>query len=134
LFAIARSKVRAMPRIPRIIVENNYVNPITLEFPKGVVIYQIKNRFTGRTDYYDEDTFEKLFKNFKGRYDLLMRNPKQPLPGLRNPVTRNPVYPRNVQRVTVARKKKTPSPKTAAKTIQKAVRKHLSKKAKRSRN
>jgi len=126
--AIARSKVGAMPRIPRVILANNYVNPVTLEFPKGVVIYELRNKTTGRTNYYDKATFRKLILTFKGDYDLLMRNPKVPLPGVRNPVTRNPVYPRNIRRVTVAAKKKTPSPKTAAKKIQSAVRKHLSKK------
>ena len=57
-----------------------------------------------------------------------MANPKVPIPGARNPVTRNPIYPRNVRRVAVVAKKKTPSPNTAAKKIQSAVRKVLSKK------
>jgi hypothetical protein len=122
------SKLKAMPRIPRVILTANYVNPITLEFPKGVVIYELRNRFTGRTNYYDKETFRKLITAFRGNYALLMMNPKDPIPGARNPVTRNPIYPRNVRRVTVAPKKKTPSPKTAAKKIQSAVRKHLSKK------
>jgi hypothetical protein len=126
--ALARSKVGAMPRIPRVILANNYVNPITLEFPKGVVIYELRNRTTGRTNYYDKATFRKLILTFKGNYDLLMRNPKVPLPGVRNPITRGAIYPRNIRRVTVAPKKKTPSPKTAAKKIQSAVRKHLNKK------
>jgi hypothetical protein len=58
----------------------------------------------------------------------MMMNSKNPIPGARNPVTRNPIYPRNVRRVTVAPKKKTPSRSVAAKKIQGAVRKHLSKK------
>jgi hypothetical protein len=125
---MARSKIGAMPRIPRVILANNYVNPITLEFPKGVVIYELRNRSTGRTNYYDKATFRRLILTFKGDYDLLMRNPKVPLPGVRNPVTRGAIYPRNIRRVTVAPKKKTPSPKTAAKKIQSAVRKHQAKK------
>jgi hypothetical protein len=60
----------------------------------------------------------------------MMMNPKAPIPGARNPMTRGAIYPRNIRRVTVAAKKKTPSPKTAAKKIQSAVRKHLSKKRK----
>ena len=126
--AAVRSRVAAMPRIPRVILEGNYVNPITLGWPKSTVVYEIRNRFTGRTNYYDKETFRKLITAFKNDYNLLMANPKAPIPGVRNPVTRNPIYPRNVRRVTVAAKKKTPSPNTAAKKIQNAVRKVLSKK------
>ena len=123
-----RSKVAAMPRIPRVILEANYVNPITHNFPKNVVVYEIKNRTTGRTNYYDRETFRKLITAFKNDYNLLMMNPKVPIPGARNPMTRGPIYPRNVRRVTVAAKKKTPSANMAAKKIQSAVRKMLSKK------
>jgi hypothetical protein len=93
------------------------------------VAYEIKNRTTGRTNYYNKETFRKLIKAFRTDYELLMANPKVPIPGARNPVTRGPIYPRNVRRVTVAAKKKTPSPNTAAKKIQSAVRKRLSKKS-----
>lgn len=124
------SKAKALPAVPRVVLNSNYVNPITLEFPKGMVVYELKNRFTGRTNYYDKETFRKLIKTFTNDYNLLMMNPKEPIPGARNPVTRNPVYPRNVRRVTVAAKKKTPSRNTAARKIQSAVRKHLSKKHK----
>ena len=127
--SVARSRVAAMPRIPRVILEANYVNPITLNFPKNIVVYEIRNRTTGRTNYYNKATFRKLITAFKNDYNLLMMNPKVPIPGARNPVTRGAIYPRNVRRVTVAAKKKTPSPKTAAKKIQSAVRKHLSKKS-----
>jgi hypothetical protein len=135
--AEATSRIRALPAIPRIILDINYVNPVTLNFPKNKVVYQLKNRFTGRTNYYDRDTFRKLITAFKNDYNLLMMNPKEPIPGARNPMTRNPIYPRNVRRVTVAAKKKTPSPNTAAKKIQSAARKMLSKKranAAKSRN
>jgi len=125
-------ETRALPKIPRVILNMNYVNPITLGFPRGAVIYEITNKFTGRRNYYDKPTFVKLIKQFNSDYNLMMMNPKVPIPGARNPITRNPIYPRNVRRVTVAPKKKTPSPKTAAKKIQSAVRKHLNKnKAKR---
>jgi hypothetical protein len=126
--SVVRSRVAALPKMPRVILAENYVNPITLEFPKGTLIYEIKNRFTGRTNYYNKETFRKLIKAFTNDYNLLMMNPKVPIPGARNPVTRGPIYPRNVRRVTVAPKKKTPSPKTAARKIQSAVRTHLSKK------
>jgi len=125
--SIKRSRVAAMPRIPRVILDANYVNPITLGFPKGVVLYELKNRATGRTNYYDRNTFRKLITAFKNDYNLLMMNPKEPIPGARNPVTRGAIYPRNVRRVTVAAKKKTPSPNAAAKKIQNAVRKRLAK-------
>lgn len=121
-----KSRVKALPKIPRVILEANYVNPITLDFPKNVVVYEIKNRATGRTNYYNKATFRKLITAFKNDYNLLMMNPKVPIPGARNPVTRGAIYPRNVRRVTVAAKK-TFSPKTAAKKIQSAVRKHLAK-------
>jgi hypothetical protein len=128
--SVRRSRVATLPKIPRVILDANYVNPITLEFPKGVVVYEIRNRFTGRTNYYNRATFSRLIKAFTNDYNLLMKNPKVPIPGARNPVTRNPIYPRNVRRVTVAPKKKTPSPDTAARKIQSAVRKHMSKKRK----
>lgn len=130
---VAISKVKAMPRIPRVILNSNYVNPITLNFPKGVVVYELRNRFTGRTNYYDKATFRKLIVAFKGDYNLLMKNPKVPIPGARNPMTRNPIYPRNIRRVTVAPKKKTPTKSAAARKIQNAVRKHISKKKRASK-
>jgi hypothetical protein len=123
-----RSKVAALPRVPRVILDANYVNPITLGFPRNIVVYEIKNRSTGRTNYYDKETFRKLITAFKNDYNLLMMNPKVPIPRARNPVTRGPIYPRNIRRVTVAAKKKTPSPASAAKKIQSAVRKMISKK------
>lgn len=126
--AVRRTKVTALPKIPKVILDANYVNPITLEFPKGVVIYEIKNRTTGRKNYYDRNTFRKLITRFKNDYNLLMMNPKSPIPGAKNPMTRGPVYPRNVRRVTVKPKSKTPSKSAAASKIQSAVRKHLKKK------
>ena len=123
-----REKVAALPAIPKVILDLNYVNPITLEFPKSHIVYEIRNKSTGRTNYYNKATFQELISAFKSDYNLMLMNPKSPIPGARNPVTRNPIYPRNVRRVTVAAKKKTPSPKTAAKKIVSAARKHLNKK------
>lgn len=127
------SRAKALPAVPRVILDANYVNPVTLEFPKRMVVYEIKNRTTGRTNYYNKSTFRKLITAFKTDYDLLMANPKVPIPGARNPVTRGAIYPRNVRRVAVVTKKKTPSPNTAAKKIQSVVRKHLSKSKSRSK-
>jgi len=129
-----RARVKALPRVPRVILEANYVNPITLNFPKNVVVYEIKNRTTGRTNYYNKATFRKLITAFKNDYNLLMMNPKAPIPGAKNPMTRGPIYPRNVRRVTVAAKKKTPSPNTAAKKIQSAVRKRKTPSKSKSRS
>jgi hypothetical protein len=127
-YAIARTEVAALPKVPRILLQPNYVNPITLTFPSGsVIVYEITNRKTGRKDYFDKDTFWKLAKRAPDNYGMLIADPKKPL-GFRNPMTRSNVYPRNIRRVTVAAKKKTPSPTAAAKKIQSAVRKHLSKK------
>ena len=126
--SVKRTKVAALPAIPKVILDANYVNPITLEFPKGVVIYEIKNRTTGRANYYDRNTFRKLITAFKNDYNLLMMNPKSPIPGAKNPMTRGAIYPRNVRRVTVKPKSKTPSKSAAASKIQSAVRKHLKKK------
>ena len=127
---VKRAHVANLPKVPRVILNSNYVNPITLEFPSGsMIVYEIRNRTTGRTNYYDKKTFWALMSMLKNNYNLLMANPKVPIRGVRNPVTRGAIYPRNVRRVTVAAKKKTPSPKTAAKKIQSAVRKHLSKKS-----
>lgn len=122
--SLAKNRVMALPKIPRVILSLNYVNPITLNFPKGLLVYEITNKVTGRKNYYDKDTFRKLITQFTTDYNLMMMNPKEPIPGARNPMTRGPIYPRNIRRVTVAVKKKTPTRNNAARKIQNAVRKH----------
>jgi len=127
--SMKRSIVKALPKVPKVILDQNYVNPITLEFPSGsVIVYEIKNRTTGRKNYYDKKTFWSLITMLKNNYNLLMANPKSPIKGARNPVTRGPIYPRNVRRVTVKAKAKTPTKSAAARKIQSAVRAHLKKK------
>lgn len=126
--SVLKNEIGALPKVPKVILDSNYVNPITLEFPKGVVIYEIKNKTTGRKNYYTKATFKKLITRFKSDYNLMLMNPKSPIPGARNPVTRNPIYPRNVRRVSVKTKPKTPSKSAAARKIQTAVRAHLKKK------
>jgi len=126
--SVLKNEIGALPKVPKVILDSNYVNPITLEFPKGVVIYEIKNRTTGRKNYYTKATFKKLITRFKSDDNLLMAHPKSPIKGARNPVTRGPIYPRNVRRVTVKAKAKTPSKSAAARKIQSAVRAHLKKK------
>jgi len=63
----SKSRVKALPKIPRVILEANYVNPITLNFPKNVVVYEIRNRTTGRTNYYNKATFRKLINGVQER-------------------------------------------------------------------
>jgi hypothetical protein len=105
----------ALPRLP--IVRLN-------KGPFGSVMYQVRHRATGKVNYFTPAKFFSFLNNtiYFNNYDVLMSNPKVPL--------YNNVYPRNVQRVRVMQKKKTPSPNTAARKIQSAVRKHLSKKSK----
>lgn len=116
------SRSKALPKVPLVQVESNYINPITLiSIPRGVIIYEISNRITGRKNYYNSTTFWKLAGRSKNNYGLLMANPKKPF--LRNPVTRGNVYPRNIQRVKAIMSKS-----AAARKIQSAVRKHQAKK------
>lgn len=116
------SRTRALPKVPKVQVASNYINPVTLSsIPRGATIYEITNRITGRKNYYNSTTFWKLAGRSKNNYGLLMANPKKPF--LRNPVTRGNVYPRNIQRVKAMMSKS-----TAARKIQTAVRKHLAKK------
>ena len=58
--SVKRERIAALPRIPKVILDLNYVNPVTLDFPKGVVVYEVKNRFTGRKNYYNKATFAAM--------------------------------------------------------------------------
>ena len=119
-------RTNALPIPLTLYIANNYTNPVTLSKPPyGVAIYMITNSKTGRKNYYDKKTLLKL-ASLKNEYALLMANRKAPL--FKNPLTRSNVYAKNVRRVIVKPKKKTPSRSVAAKKIQSAVRKHLSKK------
>jgi len=116
----------ALPIPLTMFIANNYTNPVTLTKPPyGVAVYMLTNSKTGRKNYYNKKTIIKL-ASLKNEYSLLMANRKVPL--FKNPMTRSNVYAKNLQRVIVKPKKKTPSPTSAAKKIQSAVRKHLSKK------
>ena len=123
----AQEKLKALPKVKSIYIKNNYVNPVTLSFPpKGVIVYEVKNHATGRTNYYNSNTFWKLTGHAKNNYKLLIFDPKLNI--FRNPVTRNPVRARDIQRVRVKAKPKTPTKSVAARKIQSAVRAHLKKK------
>lgn len=118
------NKMKALPKVPTVRIPNNYVNPVTLEPPPTkVIVYQVKDRNTGRTNYYNSKTFWKLVGHTKNDYKLLMFDPKKNI--FTNPVTRGGVRARNIQRVRVA---KPLSTSVAARKIQGAVRAHLKKK------
>ena len=95
------SRSRALPRRALISLPNNYVNPITLNgFQRGAKIYQLKNRQTGRLNYYNRPTLFKLLpSSIKNNYNLLLAFPKRPL--FRNPTTRSNVFPRNLTLVEI---------------------------------
>lgn len=129
-YALA-NRLKALPRITTVNVNANYINPITLnKIPSGIVVYKVTDPSTKRVDFYTKNEFWKLVHthapNLKDNYNMMMTHPRYKL--FNNPVTRNPVRPKNVTRVLAKTKKKTPSPNTAAKKIQSAVRKVLSKK------
>lgn len=92
----ARAQAAALGAAPFVYVSKNYTNPVTLNAPPlGVIVYRIKNRTTGRIDYYNVKTMHKL--TGKNNYGILIADPTKSL--FRNPMTRGPVHPRNVQRV-----------------------------------
>jgi hypothetical protein len=73
----------------------NYTNPVSLEALLKGKAYQVKNRGTGRVNYYNRATlFRLLPSGIKNNYNLLMAFPKTAL--FRNPMTRGNVYPRNI--------------------------------------
>jgi len=124
------NKLKALPRINTVYVNANYINPVTLsKVPTGLTVYEVKDPRTGRVDYYDKATFWNLVrrksKTVKNNFNLLTKRKNVVLS---NPVTRSNVRAKNVKRVQV---KYRSSPASAAKKIQKAVRKHISKKRKR---
>jgi hypothetical protein len=102
------SRRLALPRPPTVRLNSG---------PFGSVMYQVRHRGTGKVNYYTPAKFFSFLNKtlYFNNYDVLMANPKAPL--------FNNVYPRNVQRVRVLKKRKTPSPNTAARKIQSAVRK-----------
>ena len=128
-YAVA-NRLNALPRINTVNVNANYLNPITLnKVPSGIVVYKVTDPSTKRVDFYTKNEFWKLvhghMPQLKDNYNMMMTHPRHKL--FNNPVTRNPVRPKNVTRV-LSKTKKTPSPNTAAKKIQSAVRKMISKK------
>jgi len=117
-----QARIGALPNVKAIYLNNNYVNPVTLNFPpKKVIVYKVQNKNTKRVNYYDSKTFWKLVGHSKNNYKLLTFDPKKTI--MTNPITRNPVKARNITRVRIAGNKT-----NAASKIQSAVRKHLKKK------
>lgn len=99
------SRSRALPRLQMVHLNANYINPVTLNaLAIGSKAYQVKNRVTGRTNYYNRATVWKLLPaSIKNNYNLLMAFPKNAL--FRNPITRGPVYPRNIIAVKIGASK-----------------------------
>jgi len=124
-YALA-NRLNALPKIKTVNINSNYINPITLgKIPEGIVVYRVTDPSTKRVDFYTKNEFWRLVHRHmpavKNNYNLMMTHPSYKL--FNNPITRNPVKPRNVNRVVTKSKRKTPSPNTAAKKIQNAVRK-----------
>ena len=91
-----RTQVAGLGTAPFVYISKNYTNPVTLARPPlGVIVYKLKNRTTGHVNYYNAATIHKL--SGKNNYGILVANAKAPL--FRNPWTRGPVHPRNLQRV-----------------------------------
>jgi len=118
-----------MPKIRVVLVNANYINPVALEAPpKGVVVYKVHDPVTGRLDYYNKSTFWKLVdKSAKNNWNLFVNRKKRLFI---NPVTRHVVQAKNVERVTVRPKPKTPSRSAAAAKIASALRKKVAAKRK----
>ena len=94
------NRAKALPKVPGVYVPDNYVNPVTLEPPpKKVIVYQVKDRNTKRTNYYNAATFWRLAGHQRNNYKLLMFDPKKNI--FTNPYTRGGVRARNIERVRI---------------------------------
>ena len=96
---ISRSRSRALPKPIKVVIPNNYINPITRSRnPQGAFFYVLTNRVSGRKNYMNISNIVGLAGRKMTAYDILMANPKAPL--FKNPYTRSNVYPRNLVRAT----------------------------------
>jgi len=120
-----------MPKIRIVLVNSNYINPVTLEAPpKGVVVYKVHDPVTGRLDYYNKATFWQLVgKSAKNNWNLFVNRKKRLFP---NPVTRAVIQAKNVERVALRPKPKTPTRSAAAAKIASALRKKVAAKKKKT--
>jgi hypothetical protein len=87
------------------------------------VVYKIKDPVTGRIDYYNKQTFWRLVKGTVKNNSQLLTNRKKNL--FPNPVTRQTIKAKNVERVVIRAKPKTPSRSAAARKIASALRKKV---------
>jgi hypothetical protein len=94
---ISKSRVAALPKVRSVKVPSNYINPLTRSPMKEAIFYMLTNRGTGRKNYFTLAEIGKLVGRSLTNYQLLMFDPKKQM--FRSPVTRNPVYARNLQRV-----------------------------------
>lgn len=96
---MARSRSRALPKPVKVVIPQNYINPITrVRSPSGAIFYVITNRITGRKNYMSASNISGLAGRKMTEYNILMANAKKPL--FKNPYTRSNVYPRNLVRAT----------------------------------
>jgi len=94
---VRKAQKKALPKIKQVSVPKNYTSHITQGPMKDAVFYMLTNRGTGRKNYFTKTEIGKIVGRSMSNYNILMADPKKSL--FRNPVTRNPVYPRNLQRV-----------------------------------
>jgi len=94
---VLKGMKRALPKIKSVSIPKNYISTLTHSPMKNSVFYMLTNRGTGRKNYFTKSEVSKLTGRTMTNYDILMADPKKRL--FKNPATRNPVYPRNLQRV-----------------------------------
>jgi hypothetical protein len=94
---VSKSRAAALPKVRSIKVPKNYINPISHSPMKEAIFYMLTNRGTGRKNYFTRAEIGKLVGRSLTNYQLLMFDPKKQM--FKNPITRNPVYARNLQRV-----------------------------------
>ena len=94
---VSKSQKAALPKLKSVKIPGNYINPLTHSPMKEAILYMLTNRGTGRKNYFTRAEVSKLAGKSMSNYNLLMLDPKKSI--VKNPLTRNPVYARNLQRV-----------------------------------
>jgi hypothetical protein len=94
---ISKSRKAALPKLKSVTIPKNYLNPLTRSPMKEAILYMLTNRGTGRKNYFTRAEVSKLTGRSLTNYNVLMFDPKKPM--FKNPLTRNPVYARDLQRV-----------------------------------
>ena len=94
---VLKGQKKALPKIRAVSIPKNYINPLTHSPMKEAIFYMLTNKGTRRKNYFTRAEIGKLVGRSLTNYQLLMLDPKKQM--FRNPITRNPVYARNLQRV-----------------------------------